>query len=67
VNNTNLLQETTIEDFLEGDAMIRRVSERIGIPIDFASGLEKVIGGLNNYAEDRKLILGKYIKLPWEG
>jgi len=67
VNNTNLLQETTVENFLEGDAMIRNVSERLGIPVGFASGLEKVIGNLNNYAEDSKLMLGKYIKLPWEG
>lgn len=67
VNNTNLLQETTVEDFLEGDALIRSVSGKLGIPVGFASGLEKVIGGLDNYAENRKLMLGKYIKLPWEG
>lgn len=67
VNNTNLLRETTVEDFLEGDAIIRRVSEKLGIPVGFVSGLENVIIGLNNYAESQKLMLGKYIKLPWEG
>ena len=67
VNNTNLLNETTLEYFNEGDAMIRAVSEKLGIPVGFVSGLEKVMAEVNNYTEKQKLVLGKLIKLPWEG
>jgi hypothetical protein len=67
VNNTNLLYETTADDFMEGDAMIKAVSERLGIPVGFASGLEAVMSEVGAYPEEQKLVLDKLIKLPWEG
>lgn len=33
VNNTHLLQETTKEDILCGDALVRQVSEETGLPV----------------------------------
>lgn len=33
INNTHLLQETTAEDILRGDALIRQVSEATGLPV----------------------------------
>lgn len=33
VNNTHLLQETTKEDILRGDALVRQVSEETGLPV----------------------------------
>ena len=33
INNTHLLQETSIEDILRGDALIRQVSKETGLPV----------------------------------
>ena len=33
INNTNLLEQTEFEDIVKGTAMIKRVSERTGVPL----------------------------------
>lgn len=33
INNTHLLRETAEEDILRGDALVRQVQERTGIPV----------------------------------
>ncbi len=37
VNNSNLIHETRVEDILEGDAYLRRVSELTKIPIRYTT------------------------------
>ena len=37
VNNSNLIHETRVEDILEGDAYLKRVSELTGIPIRYTT------------------------------
>ncbi|NTV88984.1 MAG: P-loop NTPase [Clostridiales bacterium] len=70
VNNTNILLETTEKEILEGDIKIRHVSEQLGIPVAFTSGLESVIEDMEarnvKMAGDGSLKLGKLIKLLWE-
>lgn len=66
VNNTNLLQDTTIEEVVEGHARIKEISEKFGIPIGFTSFLGHDSHLLSEKVETEILTLDKYIKLPWE-
>lgn len=42
INNTNLLEETTIEDIIEGDKIIREASQITGIPLVATSMMAKL-------------------------
>ena len=65
VNNTNLLGETTVEDFIEGTRVINEVSRRLAIPVGFASGFKQLLDQLPRDGLPR-LYMDKYIKLPWD-
>lgn len=65
VNNTNLLGETTVEDFLEGKDIVDSVSKKLGIPVGFISGFRNVLEKLPEDGTPR-LYLEKHIKLPWD-
>lgn len=65
VNNTNLLEYTTLEDVMEGHRIIEMVSERLNIPIGFVSGFKEMIKGIEKNLSSEILFLDKFIKLPW--
>lgn len=65
VNNTNLLGETTADDFLEGTRIISDVSRKLGIPVGFASGFRHILEQLPEDGVPR-FYMDKYIKLPWD-
>lgn len=66
VNNTNLLAETTAEDFIAGTKIIDEVSRKLGVPVGFISGFKPVLERLPDDLRISRLYLDKYIKLPWE-
>ena len=66
VNNTNLLQDTTAEDIMEGQKLIKLVSEKLDIPVGFVSGLENFINLLGTGIDTELLCMDKLIKLPWD-
>lgn len=66
VNNTNLLGATTPEEISNGGRMIRNVSEKLGIPVGFISGLRPVLEDLKENKDVDRLYMDKFIKLPWE-
>lgn len=41
INNTNLSNETTVDDILYGSRLLAEVSKRCGIPVVFTSGMKK--------------------------
>ena len=43
INNTNILEQTTYEDILEGEKILKEVSERTGIPIVLTTFMEGVV------------------------
>ena len=51
VNNTNLSQETSIAEFIDGYDMVRRVSEETKLPVKYTTGCEPVISEFRAYAE----------------
>jgi hypothetical protein len=66
VNNTNLLENTMLEDIIEGHNLIERVSKKLDIPIAFVSGFDNVISKLKDKTDMELLFMKKLIKLPWE-
>jgi hypothetical protein len=61
-----LLENTTLEDMIEGHRLIEQVSKKLDIPIAFASGLSNVISKLKGKTDMELLPMKKLIKLPWE-
>lgn len=66
VNNTNLKDETAVEDILEGHRILEQVSEKLNIPIGFISGLEGTVSKIRDKNGISILSMQKLIKLPWE-
>lgn len=65
VNNTNLLEHTRVEDVVEGHSLIKRISDKLDIPIGFVSGFVDLIGGVEKKVDSEIFPLKKLIKLPW--
>ena len=60
INNTNLANETTVEDLIFGNEIAKQVSEKTGIKISYVSGTGEIIDEfLSRYPE----FDGKAIKL----
>jgi len=65
INNTNLLEHTNVDVVVEGHGMIKRISDKLGIPIEFVSGFVDLIDGVQNKIDVEVFPLKKLIKLPW--
>lgn len=66
VNNTNLLEYTTIEDIYAGQKLIDGISADSGIPVGFVSGMESIFSGSSWSSDIPTLKMQKLIKLPWD-
>lgn len=66
VNNANLLGTSTSEILDEASAIIGEVSKKLSIPVGFISGMEEVLNGYNGNSGTERLVLEKFIKLPWD-
>lgn len=65
INNTNLLEHTNVDVVVEGQRIIERVSNKLGIPIGFVSGFADLISGVEKEIDVEVFPLRKLIKLPW--
>lgn len=45
INNTNLVRETTPECLIAGDAVLKEVEKRIGVPVKYVSYVEELLNG----------------------
>lgn len=52
VNNTNLSQETTVKELIDGYDMVRKVCEATGLKVKYTTGCEPVISEFRRYAEE---------------
>jgi hypothetical protein len=66
VNNTNLLQDTSSSDIIEGERIIKIVSQKLNIPISFSCGFYNVINPIQKNINSNILCMQKFIKLPWD-
>lgn len=69
VNNTNLLDESTAEHLLEGDAVLKQVAKLSGKPVLYVSGCKRVLQELQaHYAgkfAGELMQLAPKPRLPW--
>lgn len=43
INNTNLIRETSAQGLLDGDAVLREVTKRTGVPVKYVSYVEELM------------------------
>lgn len=55
VNNTNLSQETSVKDLIDGYEMVRKVCEATHLPVKYTTGCEPIISDFRKYAEENGL------------
>lgn len=65
INNTHLLRETTVEDVLYGQALVREVSAFTGLPIRYVSAIKEVAAQLPKSVEGTVLPLELYMREAW--
>ncbi|MFZ5967496.1 MAG: ATP-binding protein [Bacillota bacterium] len=65
VNNTHMLRETTIEDVLRGQELVKQVSQHKGIPIKYVSTLERLIPDLPKDMEGETFSIEMYMREDW--
>lgn len=65
ISNTNLSYETTVEHILEGQKVIKEVSQRTGIPIRYTTVREDLVDGLPEEIEGEILPLKIFMLPPW--
>ena len=75
VNNTNLSQETSVRELIDGYDMVRKVSDATGLPVKYTIGCEPVISEFREYAKqnglDERFIgeilpIDRYMHRDWE-
>jgi len=66
VNNTNLLDATTPDVIAEGSSIIKKVSERISVPLKLVCGMKDVLESYEGDPGIDRLYIERFIKLPWE-
>lgn len=65
VNNTHLLKETTVEDVLKGQEVVREVSKIKDIPIKYVCCLENLVDKLPKDLEGDILPIKLYLREEW--
>ena len=75
VNNTNLSQETTVQELIDGYEMVKNVSNATGLPVRYTTGCEPMISEFAEYAKasclDARYIgtirpIERYMHRDWE-
>ncbi len=65
INNTHLLRETSVDDVLNGQKLVKEVSEKLNIPIKYISTLEKVARLLPEDLEGEIFPIKMYMREDW--
>jgi hypothetical protein len=67
VANSHMLEDTTVQDVLDGLALTRQVAEASGLPVVFVSALETVIEEIADKVNTIPLLpLHRSLLKPWE-
>jgi hypothetical protein len=64
INNTNLLEDSTYEDLLEGESLLRTVTETTGIPLIY-TGIVSSLDRDDRPVAGEKISLHLYFKKTW--
>jgi len=66
INNTNLANETTVEDIVQGYKVLQKVSNELNIPIAFSCINKELLSEVKEVIGSESLIHRIKIVLPWE-
>lgn len=66
INNTNLVDETTAEDIVQGFKVLEQVSNELNIPIAFSCVNETLLSQVKELIPSEILIHRIKVVLPWE-
>jgi len=65
INNTHLLRETTLEDVIKGQELVKSVSEETNIPIKYISAIEKVAQTIPSDFDGEIMPIKMYMREEW--
>lgn len=65
INNTHLVRETSAEDVLKGDQLVKEVSKETGIPVKYASFMEHIKKDLNQDVSGDIFPMKLYMREDW--
>ncbi len=66
VCNTHLMDQTNIENILEGIELVRRVQERTGLPLEFVTAPEHLVAELSQHVPEEVLPIKRFLTPPWK-
>ncbi|QVK19123.1 ATP-binding protein [Mycoplasmatota bacterium] len=65
INNSNFLRQTSVDDIIYSDKILKEVSEITQVPILYVSALEKLIKQLPNDVSGERFILNLSLRNDW--
>lgn len=65
VNNSNFLRETTIDDMVYADQILKEVTAVTGIPVKYVSGLPSLIGSLPETVSGERFMFDLSLRSEW--
>lgn len=68
INNSNLGAETTKDDLIQGQMILRDVSEKMNIPIAYTSGMANILDEATQASklDGERLLLTRHMALDWQ-
>ncbi len=66
INNTNLSYETQVYDIIKGQSLVKKVSEKLDIPVRMVSGMKKMLDQLPDGFRESFFPIDIYMKPPWQ-
>ena len=66
VNNTNLSYDTQVHDILQGQKLIRQVSQAVGVPITYIAGRKELLEQLPENIGCALFPVHICMKPPWD-
>lgn len=65
ISNTNLSYETTAEDILKGDRIVKLLSEKLNIPYEYTVCQRKLVEEIKGKVSGEVYAIDIYMKPPW--
>ena len=65
INNTHLIRETTLEDVLKGDKLLKEASKELGIPIRYVSAMSHIASQIPDEVSGEILALDLIMRDQW--
>lgn len=65
VNNSHLLEHTSVEQVIAGDLLCGSVTEKTGLPIRYVAALDLVLNELTDDVAGERILIGMHLRDAW--